>query len=238
MGVEVNWASATVRPILYAAHFSVLQAPDVIVDRPTDWDMLKVIGPKLIKGVTLDLNTFGAAKTLAIEADEAVITTVTVTANGRQQISCPVTPFQASLVRVNPTGSGTCLIYGAEWMSDALPLSLLQWDGRPLDLGAFGYTIHFDGYVALASTASVTLTLTIDGLPHVYTIPSTNGVIRKVYVPFTPVKGLLTRYTLDSTTPFQVYKNETTLRVFAWGSGEIMTVHPFGGDNEDPQART
>jgi hypothetical protein len=74
----------------------------------------------------------------------------------------------------------------------------------------------------------VTLTQVVDGTTHTYTIPSTSGERRKVYVKFDPVKGKVYQWKLDSASNFRLYGEECELRMKPWNE-EIgyKSVSPF-----------
>jgi len=235
--IELVWASSSGLPRLYAAHLSYLIDPDLIVQRVTDWSDLGTPGQKLVKGLILEVDTYGSPKTFAVEADNAVATTFTVTTGTRQQVEVPFTAFRARLLRLRPTGTGSYLHFNTTWIAEDLPLMLPRWETRSLDAGTWGYLIFYDAYVTLLSTSDVSFRLTVDGVAQTYTIPSTDGLVEKVYVPFYPTKGKLAEYLLTASAPFALYKEETAIRVFPWGGDSGILLRPFGGANLDPPTR-
>ena len=236
--LELAWSSAEVRPIIYNAEISFLPEPERIGTRVTDWDDHNFQGYKLVKGVILECNTFGAAKNIAIEADGVEQTIITVTANGRRQIEVAFPAFQGKLIRLRPVDTTDLALYSVNWIADDLPLSLSRWETRPLDNGLFGYHMHYDSYVTLNSTTPVTFSLTFDGVvKQSYTIPSTAGRTIKCYVPFYTNKALLVEYLLTSTDPFMVFRDETYVRIFPWDQPDSILFKPFGGANQDPSPR-
>lgn len=236
--LELAWSSAEVRPLIYNAELSYLPEPERIGTRVTDWDDHNFPGNKLVKGVIIECNTFGVAKSIDIEGDGAWKTTISVTANGRQQVESSFEAFQAKLIRLKPVSTTDLAIYNVIWIADDLPLSLSRWETRPLDNGLFGYHMHYDSYVTLSSTTDVSFILTFDDTTeHTYNIPSTQGKILKKYVPFRTNKALLVKYTLTSASPFMVYRDETYVRIFPWDKADSVLFKPFGGANQDPSPR-
>lgn len=90
-----------------------------------------------------------------------------------------------------------------------------------------------DGYFCLISAADVTLTLTIDGVPYTYVIPSTNGARIKRYIQFQAIKGKLFQYQLDSTADFRLFGSDCEIRVKPWNQTLGYTlVSPFRDEVE------
>jgi hypothetical protein len=196
-------------------------------------------GLKLVKGAIVEVDTGGLAKTIYLEADGVQQSTQVLTTAGRRQVELSFAPFEARLLRLRPSGTAPIHLYGIQWIAEPLPLQLSRWESRPLDLGQFGWFVHFDSYVTLRSTDVVTFTLTLDGVEDAYSIPSTAGVTQKVYVPFRAKKCRLAIYRLSAATPFLVYRDETFVRIYPWGANAPVVLHPFGGENLDsPPSRS
>src|SRR5207245_3020100 len=70
-----------------------------------------------------------------------------------------------------------------------------------------------DLYLCLRSSAPITFTHTIDGVPHTYTVASTGGSRLKQYVPLGPFKGKVFRYALDSAAGFRLYGEDCEIRM-------------------------
>lgn len=91
-----------------------------------------------------------------------------------------------------------------------------------------GWTHIRDGYFALRSTADVTLTVTIDGTVYTYTLASTSGNRRKVYVKFRPIRGKMYRWALDCPNTFRLYGEDTHIYVKPWNTAiSYQPVQPF-----------
>ena len=237
LSLEVVWLTTATPPTIYGATVAYLIDPDRITQRPTDWTDAGIAGLKRIKGLVLEIDTGGVPVGYAIDADGQLQETFTVETATRQQVE-RTAAIEARLVRLRPTTATPHLRYGVEWLVEPLPLALATWESRPLDLGQFGWFTHFDSFVTLRSTAPVTFTLTLDGVEQVYTIPSTDGVDAKVYVPFAAWLTRLVSYRLESAIPFLVYREETFVRIAPWGAEAFVLLHPFGGQPTTPPART
>lgn len=97
------------------------------------------------------------------------------------------------------------------------PASLTHWSGQPTSFAFPGFIHVRDCYIAIRSSAPVTLTVTIDGSTvQTYTLPSTAGQKLKQYVQFASNKGLLYQFACDSTQEFRLYTNDLEFRVKPW----------------------
>lgn len=236
--VELAWSSSDARPEIFNAQLAYFVEPERVGARVTDWDDHNFPGYKLVKGVIIECNTFGAAKEIAIEGDGVEQITISLTANGRRQIETSFSAFQAKLFRLRPVGTGDLAIYNVIWIADDLPLALTRWETRSLDNGLFGYHMHYDAYITLSSTTDSTFTLIFDdSTQQTYSIPSTQGKTLKWYVPFRANKALLVQYLLTSDSPVMVFRDETFVRIFPWDSPNSILFKPFGGADQDPSPR-
>lgn len=81
----------------------------------------------------------------------------------------------------------------------------------------------------------MTLTINVDGVDYVYTIPSTAGEHRKHYLIFginsvtgRTLKGKEYRYILEAEAGFRLYQKDCEVRVHAWNGGDYVVKQPFG----------
>lgn len=130
------------------------------------------------------------------------------------------------------------------------PVSVTHWETRESSYGIPGYLHVRDAYICLRSTTDVLLTVVIDNnfaMAQVYTIPSTNGLREKVYLPFQSNKGRLYHFSFDSpgndqgveVPPFQIYDQDCELRVKpfvtslgyqvirAWGAESLLATQAY-----------
>lgn len=123
-------------------------------------------------------------------------------------------------------------IYGFDllWRPDAEALE--HWEFPETAHGLSGWQFLRDGYLMLNSSASSTLTVTIDGTAHNYTVLTTSGEPRKVYVPMEPAKGKVFKYRLNTNsvgTPFYLYGDECEMRLKQWNTSlDYRLITPFG----------
>lgn len=87
-----------------------------------------------------------------------------------------------------------------------------------------------DAFFCLRSTANVTLTHTIDGLPFTYVLPSTGDLRRRIHVYLAPVKGKVFKWELNSTASFKFYGEDSQIFIKPWNSAlSYQPLSPFRG---------
>jgi len=133
ISTEITWSSATVRPTLYFLGQSIIQEPDVTINRVTQWDDLGHPDESYLTGVTFDCDTGNVARTIIIERDFggviSTVATLSVTANGRHKLKFSWPAVPAHKVRIRPTGE--CLawiLWRADWIALPEPPRIARWD--------------------------------------------------------------------------------------------------------------
>lgn len=127
---------------------------------------------------------------------------------------------------VPPTLYGFTLLWRPD--SEAIP----HWEFPATTHGLSGWQFARDLYLTLRSNTTSTLKVIIDGVTYTYSVPSTGGAKKKLYVPLQPAKGKVFKYVLDSdtaTTPFRLYGDECEVRVRQWNTSlDYRLISPFG----------
>lgn len=223
-------------PLLYGWEPSYLDRPEDIAMRATDWEDAGIVGSKFLQGFTLQADTMGQNKTILLQGDQATMQAYTINHAGEEIKPYVLTPAGiASLFRLISTDSVPWRYFGIRYIWEPVPelVNYYQTQGTTHDIP--GYQFLKDGYIALISTADVTLTINVDGTNFVYTIPSTGGAYQKVYVLFgiNPstgqcLKGKLFTYTLQSTAGFRLFQKDCEVRVHPWSGGDFIVRQPFG----------
>lgn len=115
---------------------------------------------------------------------------------------------------------GHTKLFGTEYLFRVDQEVLNHWETPPAAFGNAGWQHIRDGYFCLRSTSDITLTITIDGTPYTYTIPSTGGQKEKVYMKFRPVKGKMFQFQLDAqgSGVFRLYGEDTQLNIKPWNT--------------------
>lgn len=237
--------TSAVLPVIYQGGPSYLVHPEITTNRVgAGWDFQGRPTDKWVKGVMLECDTGGVSKNIDIQADGVTQTTISVTAAGRRSLLFSWAEFRGRLLRLKPTGNElgprTWILWRYRWIFDEEPAQLTRWESQPLTYGVPGWTVLLYGWITLASTADVTLTLTaykpdgtVFGTAYTTTLTSTGGVQRRLYVPFGARKGVTWKWLFTSSAAFWLYKPESEIYVQPWNGGDAQWVKPFGDDDLD-----
>lgn len=237
MAIDLQWDSYAVPPVVYGFALSASMQVDTTVKRVTEWESGGRLSDKYVKGIIMEVDTGGQAKTIQILADGAVQTTLTVNATGRQVLQFSFNQFLARLLRLRPTDTNWWKLYSYNWIFDQEPLKLTRWESQELTHGVPGWHSLLYANITIRSTSAVTLEVT----PYTqtgalasttYSLSSTSGAKLKLFVPFQPMKGIMYKYLFTSGSEFWLYRPETDVLVLPWG-GNPLLAKPFGDDDLD-----
>jgi hypothetical protein len=204
----------------------------------TVWDSLS---DKYLKGIILEVDTFGLAKSVNVEVDQVVLATFTVTTSGRTVTNITFPQVLGRVFRIIPTDTNKSRLYTAQPIFDEEPFALGRWEGQihDFDLPNSGWGSILSMDCCYRATAACTLTFdvydatgrllqTITGQDQALgtaTLPATSGAKQKRYVVFPPNKGVLFKPVLTSANGSGVtlYKEESRLRIQPWSGGGAMS---------------
>jgi len=224
--------------LLYTHKWLVEQEPTESANWNQNWTIGGTHTDKYVKGVKLECDTFGVAKTVIVEVDGTTAATLTVNTPDRRVIHAAFAQARGRVVRIRATDSNPGRLYSASLIFDEEPLGLDRWETQELNLGAPGWKALLEGWVTYRSSAAVTMQVTAmreDGTSRVktYTLPDTSSVKRQHYLTFEAVKGVQFKFLFTSDADFWLYRPESVLKVVDWG-GQVRGVQPFGDDDLDP----
>jgi hypothetical protein len=124
------------------------------------------------------------------------------------------------------------ILYGYELLYRPEAVQLERWSIQGVTHGIQGWQLLRSGYIALRSDGTVILTIRTDGASFSYTIASTGGERRKIFVPLDPIKGKVFDYTLalGTATNFRLYNEDCEIHVKPWiTSFGYAVANPFVG---------
>lgn len=201
-----------------------------------DFSDLGVQGEKFYQGFILTADTDGEVVNLAMLDDGGTLQgIVPVNHAGKQERPYSFTPYVGHQLKLVP--DAPLRFFAIRWVWEPSPELASNWITQLTSHGQRGFFHERDIYVALQSTADVTLLMTFDlGNSTVgtrtYTIPSTAGVFLKQYLVLAAVKGKLVSYSFTSSQPFRLFVKDCEVRLKPWGSDEAYQVlKPFGGES-------
>lgn len=91
-----------------------------------------------------------------------------------------------------------------------------SWLSGPTTLGSSGYKQIPRALIAYISSAPVTLSVIIDGVTYLYSLPSTGGIFAKEQVVLQSVKGLTFQFGMQGA-PFQLFDQDIEVWTQPWG---------------------
>lgn len=224
---------------LYEWQPSFYPEPEITKLRLPDWDDAGTKGAKWLQGCRIYCNTAGATKTLRVTGDDSLtIADLSFNSVGFSPLEFSWPPVITHFIRLVPIDSVGWKFYDVEWIWQPEPELATNWTTQPTTHGLPGYKYLRDGYLSIRSTTVSTLTLTLDGTPYSYSIPSTGGEKRKLYLVLDPVKGKEIQYSLTNSTGVRLYKYDCEFKIKPWGSPEpYQRVNPFGEDSPGDGAK-
>lgn len=232
VGIDVTWTGTSGFPRLYSWEPSYLMKPELAVQRVSDWTDDGYPGAKWLQGCVLRADTLGSTRNVDIQGDGGTVgTTLSVTHTGETEIAYSFPPFITHLMRTHPQNDGEFWrVEATRWIWEPHPELATTWVTQETSLDLDGFFFHRDGYIALLSTAVVTLVVTVDNVNYTYTIPSTGGLYDRVYLVFQPMKGrMVNQYSLTSPSGFRLFQRDCEIRVGQWGrQGPMVVKNPFG----------
>ena len=191
-----------------------------------------VSADKWYEGVVITADTDNNVVDLAVVTDDGVTqTTISVQHNGKQERPYSFTPFIGHQLHLVP--SAPIRFFAGRWVHEPLPELTPVWTTQLTSLGMRGFAHARDAYITLQSSATVTMVITYDsGATQTYTIPSTGGLVAKVYLVVAAVKSKMIGFSLTSSAGFRLFKKDVELRMKPWGSTEgYQILRPFGEES-------
>ena len=218
------------------------ELPENTQDRPSDWTDSGSSGPMFVQGLTLEANTFGKAKQIAIQSSDDMALHIPdqspVTFTGQQKQTLTFTPpFVAYSVRIVSMDGVPWRYWGASWSARPFPPLVVQWQTEKTSLDGEGWQHIRELNIAYISTTDLTLTLTFDpgAYPQsmVLKVPSSSGSQAKTKITaLGPNKFKLVDFRLSSSTPFRVFEPDCECKIGAWGrQGGYRDVKVIGGES-------
>jgi len=230
--------NSTERVQFFNVEPSLLLRPERASTRATDWDDCGITGSKLIQGVYIEADTQGEQRLVEVVGDDnVVIQTLSINHDGQQR---KVYSFESltptMLVRLVPKDMADWRLYDVSWIAISYPDKATTWQtANGLDLGFCGWKHIADCYVDMISTADSVLTITIDNIDYTYTIPSTDGKIKRNYLRLHQVKGKLFAFKLTSSEGIRLF-GSSCFHIGDYGRSfetPYRQVNPFGSELEE-----
>lgn len=188
-------------------------APDVV---QSEWTDKGSAYEKYWKEVLIDIDTFGASRTVEFQLDGETAQSFTVTADGRRSL---VQSLDADLIgnlgRVIITGGDTAL-YTVDYVTQAEPADVTRADSLEQTFGFDREKIVKRLWIAYKAPADITLNVYADEvLVATKTIPASALPTgwEKIPVRMPPNKGKLYRFIFTSSSAFKIYFEQSEVEL-------------------------
>lgn len=248
--VDLSWSSATASPKLYIWSPYYIIKPEDIRTAITDADNLGTLNAKFVQGFKIQSNTYNAAKSFKVQADNGVngvfvdIQTFSITSNGEStQAFSFTTPFICHEVRIVGADAIDWSIIQYEFVWEPIPELVTQWipQETTLDMQGYGFIRYFQ--IPHISTANLTLAVqTIDGITNpidTYTILHGSGNYTKSFQPVIARKGKAFKPSITSSAGFRLFQRDFECKYGQWnrGQSQLLTALPIGDISRTSGAR-
>jgi hypothetical protein len=233
-----------VEGMLYSWTIHKEQEPSEQTNWNQNYTIEATMGDKAIKGVLLEFDTFGQTKTVRVEVDGVLHTTIAPSASGRLVENFTWPSAIGRVLRIQPSDAFPSRLYSYQWIYDEEPLKLQRWETQLLNLGAAGRKAIYHMETAYKSNVAVTLTVLVYNTAGlllqtlVYPLPALADVKQIQHVMFDSNAGWLYKFVWTGDElganggRFWLYRPETVLDFLPWG-GELTSINPFGDDDLD-----
>lgn len=218
---------------------SIIEVPDTVANRPSDWDNGGTEGAKWIQGALIEADSFNVAKDFIAQSGDdlsGVAFEETAQFNGRSIKAFSLsTPLVAHTVRLVSTDGVPWRVWNVQWVFEPYPELCRNWQSEGVSHGIVGWQHIREMNIGHISTANLSLTLTPDyGPPIVLTVPNSGGIQTKTKITVIgPNKFKVLRYGVTSSSPFRLFLESMESKIGAWGrSGAYQVVKPFGGPSK------
>ena len=214
----------------------------------SNWQPFGSYADKWLKGILIEADTFGLAKDLVVDIDQAAgaVSLGSLTFSGRtiQHLSFP--KQRGRLFKLRATDAMFGKLFRWQPIFDEEPYALTRWESeeRPFPGMDGRWQKPLDAWVCVRSSATVSWQVTTYGsgttalFTTTYTIASTGGVKQKARVPMEAVKGLLFAHLFTSSAAFWLYREESEVLVEDFNTGEARWVPLFLANDDLDPART
>lgn len=221
---------------LFGWGYSYTPYPEDTTFSGTAYDDDGDIRPKWLQGFLLEADTLGLAVLMDVIGDnETIIETISINHPKRMvkdySLDIPYITHQMKLV---PHSGNVNIIrmgppFKLQWRWEPEPPLALVYMTQPTNLDQKDFFHLGDIFIAHRSTQDLILTISLDNVSKVYTIPHSSGVQVRSRVLPDAVKGLMVQFRISSSAGTRIYVKDCSVDVGQWGREEMYEKKlPFG----------
>ncbi|KKM71148.1 hypothetical protein LCGC14_1433590, partial [marine sediment metagenome] len=199
VALSITWSATARRPVVHGWGVGEILHPDIIIERPSQWDDIGSAQEKYLTGVMIEADTFGVDLVLLVEGDlsgsTTTVATLTINHNGRHRKFYSWSVKKVQAVRLRPDSSNDCVSwqpFEIAWIATEEPPRIAQvdsgnenrWDtyytGLDLEIDTFNIEKTFEVYID--QTLITTVAVQTDGqrVFHISLVPGYGHVYRFV----------------------------------------------------------
>lgn len=189
-------------------------------------------GNKWLQGMIVTADSNNTPVSFAVQTDQGqvLITTPAKSYNNMTGIAYSWSPVLTHQMRLIPFGAVST--QSVQWIWKPSPESATLWQTPQTSHGFDSFSHHRDMVVRYRSSSDLILQIKGDGNAETYVIPNSGGLVdKRFYFQLNPTKARLWDYTVASASPFELYKEDTVIRLKPWAGAEFQDFRPFGGDS-------
>lgn len=226
---------------LYFWEPTLIEQPETIGERVTDWLDGGYAGAKLIQGMIVHADTGNLLKTFKVQSsdDLSINSLAEMPATGlafateQSKAFSFAQPFIAHRVRLVPGDTVPWRLWDIEWIFVPYPETAQEWHTPGTAHGLLGWQHVREMNIEYIATAAITVTIITDtGFLVTLTLPP-SSVQTKLLVTVPPLKGKLFTYNFSSPSPFRLWKEDLEVKAGAWNRDDVYAiVKPFGGQSQ------
>lgn len=220
-------------PQIFAWGWSLVPKVETTAMRATDWEDGGTPGNKFVQGVLIRADTMGANKPIEVQYDGGVNAGPTLVVNDTGEQMTPYSinpPVLAHLVRLQPLDGTYWRLLAWNYIYEPSPELVLEYQTQFSTFDSKGFKHAFLAGIAHMSTATITMTINVDGVALTYPITASGGGYTKVFVQLAAVKGKAISMGFASTAPFGLFMKDCEFWIGDWTSASPYRIElPFGG---------
>lgn len=225
-GLDITWTIDASPATLYQYEFAYVPKPEFTGKRATDKTDDGYNGTKYLRGLCIEANTNGAARTVTVLVDDISVGTLTVTAADQLELPFAITPIAGSEFQLQPTDTNHWELFQVRWVWEKWPdLTIIQSPWMDLKTSKPKYIRSFTIPISGPATPTLFFTAVYDGSTAVPTTPvSPASLTAKTSAQFSFIPPILAhQIKLAPNTPIRAFYEEIVWDAEEWP--ELATLY-------------
>jgi len=237
LGTTFSWPTRA-GTVLRRWQPTILQVPETVFNRATDWEDGGTPGAKFFQGCIISADSYNLPKAIQLESqDDHSFHTLyesPATFNQQSEVSFSCDPFIAHAIRVTSSDAVRWRIWNWRPVFQPYPEQNTVWKTEMVNFGMGWQHVRMLNIPYIAANP-VTLTLIFDQQSNMTIsgqMPATSSLLYPTKQKVIPSanKSKLIGFQATSSSPFRVFQEMMEVWVGPWGRTDSYTIiRPFGG---------